>query len=98
MSPARCAECGAELAPGDEAIEVDGRAGHRFANRAGAVFTVDCYAHAPGCVAGGPATDEDTWFPGHTWQRAYCRACGTHAGWLFRSKARVFTALIAAAR
>jgi hypothetical protein len=88
-----CRQCGAELAA--EPIEIDGRAEHRVANRAGLAFTIMCHAGAPGCVASGPATDEDTWFAGHTWQRTYCRACGTHAGWLFRNKARVFTALIA---
>lgn len=92
---ARCRVCGAILAGDDHAIEVDGASRHRFANRAGLVFAVGCYGHAPGCVASGPATDEDTWFAGHTWQRAFCRRCAGHAGWLFRGKARVFFALIA---
>lgn len=90
---ARCGRCGAELAAGDETIDV-GRE-HRYANRAGLTFDVRCYEHAPGCAAGGPSTDEDTWFEGHTWQRAFCRRCGVHAGWLFRSKTRVFFALLA---
>lgn len=94
MTGALCARCGAELAAAEERTEVDGGARHRVANRAGVAFTVACYAHAPGCAAGGPADHEDTWFPGHTWQRAYCRGCGAHAGWLFRGRARVFFALI----
>jgi hypothetical protein len=91
---ARCSRCGAELAAAEDRIEVDGSARHRVANRAGVEFAIACYAQAPGCVGSGPAGDEDTWFPGHTWQRSYCRSCGGHAGWLFRGKARVFTALI----
>jgi hypothetical protein len=90
---ARCGRCGAELAGAGEAIEVGGGK-DRFANRAGVRFEVGCYAHAPGCVASGPAGDEDTWFEGMTWQRAYCTACSAHTGWLFRSKSQVFFALI----
>lgn len=94
---ARCAHCGAELAPGDELVDI-GSTQHRFTNRAGTSFDVRCYGRAPGCAAGGPATDEDTWFEGHTWQRAFCRACGAHAGWLFRSKSRVFFGLLLSPR
>jgi hypothetical protein len=96
VSPAaaRCPRCAAELASAEEMIEVDGAAEHRVSNRAGVAFLLRCYAHAPGCVASGPATDEDTWFERHTWQRAFCRRCGGHAGWLFRSPATVFYALI----
>jgi hypothetical protein len=92
--PARCGGCGAELAAGDEAIEVDGSHRHRRANSAGVIFEVACYRRAPGCAGSGPATDEDTWFAGHTWRRSYCRRCGAHAGWLFRSRSRVFSALM----
>ncbi len=85
--------CGTELAPADELVDIGGSE-HHLANRAGTRFHVRCYAQAPGCAAGGPATDEDTWFEGHTWQRAFCRACGVHAGWLFRGKSRLFFALL----
>ncbi len=91
---AHCGRCGAELADAGDAIEVSGGAKDRFANRAGVLFEVALYEQAPGCVASGPATDEDTWFEGMTWQRAYCKGCGAHAGWLFRSKSQVFFALI----
>lgn len=90
---AGCGRCGAELA--DHAIQEDGGHRHRFVNAAGIPFVVGCWSDAPGCVASGPATDEDTWFAGCTWQRAFCRRCGAHAGWLFRGKTRVFFALIA---
>lgn len=92
--PGRCPGCAAELAPADEATLVDGAARHQATNRAGLEFRIACYGAAPGCAAGGPATDEDTWFPGHTWQRVFCRACGVHAGWLFRGKTRVFVAIV----
>lgn len=91
--PASCARCRAPLTGDDEAVEVDGHHRHRFTNSAGLHFVVACYAHAPGTAAGGPATDEDSWFAGHTWQRVFCRQCGAHAGWLFRSKTRVFFCL-----
>jgi len=91
---ARCPTCSAQLADPDEEVAIDGAPRHRVTNRAGLTFAIACHERAPGCAASGPATDEDTWFPGHTWQRAYCRNCGAHAGWLFRGKARVFFALI----
>ena len=90
---ATCGQCDSVLAGGDEEIEVDGSRRHRFSNQAGITFTIGCYRHAPGCVGSGPASDEDTWFAGHTWQRAFCRSCGAHAGWLFRGRARVFFGL-----
>lgn len=90
-----CFGCGATLAGPEAAIDVDGHRRRTFANPAGQRFEVKFFADAPGCAAGGPATDEATWFSGYTWQRAFCRTCATHAGWLFRGKARVFWALIA---
>jgi hypothetical protein len=93
VNEARCGRCSAELAGGDELADVGGSE-HHLTNRAGLRFHVRRYRRAPGCTASGPATDEDTWFAGHTWQRAYCRSCGVHAGWLFRSKASVFWALL----
>ena len=89
-----CPGCGAALTGVDQAVTIDGRAVGEYANAAGVGFRVRFYARAEGCAAAGPATDEATWFEGHTWQRAYCRACSRHAGWLFRHKARAFWALI----
>ena len=30
--------------------------------------------------------EEDTWYPGYTWQYAYCGQCGKFIGWQFTRK------------
>jgi len=77
------------------AIAIDAATTHTRTNPAGEQFTVRCYAAAAGAAPGGPATDEHTWFAGHTWRRLFCKQCSTHVGWQFRSRARVFVGLIA---
>jgi hypothetical protein len=90
-----CGHCGARLAAPEDTLRVAGRHAHEVRNRAGLQWTVHCFARAAGAVASGPATDEETWFSGHTWQRLFCRQCSRHVGWLFRAKSQTFAALIA---
>ena len=93
--PAQCPRCASSLAGADERIAVAGQRVHRVSNPAGHRFVLSCFAAAPGCVAAGQSSDEASWFAGHTWQRAFCRRCSTHVGWLFRSKTGAFYGLLA---
>ena len=81
----RCAACGARIAPERARIEVNGAHEHSFMNPSGLRFVVACYSVAPGCVAQGEPSTVWTWFPGHAWQIALCRACGAHLGWSFHA-------------
>jgi hypothetical protein len=89
-----CARCGAALAPARAAIEVAGAHVHAVDNPGGHCYRIGCYGAAPGCVAAGETSHEHTWFAGHTWQRAFCRDCSAHAGWLFRARTGTFFGLI----
>lgn len=78
-----CRRCGAAIAHEDDRIVVGESELHTFVNPDGAVFRLTCFALAPGCVEVGEPTKHWTWFPGHAWQVAVCRACRTHLGWRF---------------
>ena len=92
----RCNQCNTGLT--DEAtIAIDGNHEHHVANSAGVKFTVHCYAEAANAAPTGPASHDHTWFAGHTWRRLFCKHCNSHVGWQFRSRSRVFCALIAGA-
>ena len=88
-----CHHCGTELTTVSP-LSVDGSFEHKLTNAKHITFTVHCYASAAGTAPGGPATDEHTWFSGHTWRRLFCKQCSRHVGWQFRNRARVFCALI----
>jgi hypothetical protein len=79
-----CVACRAPVSDEDQRIEVDGAHVHRFENPDGLRFLIGCFADAPGCAPMGPPTLEWTWFAGHAWQVASCRACGAHLGWRYR--------------
>jgi hypothetical protein len=64
-------------------IAVGGGHRHVFFNPSGAVFEVGCFSMAPGCGTVGAPTTEFTWFAGHAWQVAVCRACRAHLGWRY---------------
>ena len=81
----RCAACGARLTPSHSRIEVNGAHEHAFMNPSGLRFTVACFATAPGCMPDGDPSAVWTWFPGHAWQIALCKACGVHVGWSFQA-------------
>lgn len=88
-----CQRCGAELTRSDRRIQVAGAHQHRVANPGGFAFTIACFDTAAGCIAAHTASDEASWFSGYTWQRAFCRGCTWHVGWLFRQKNHVFYGL-----
>ncbi|HEY8074437.1 MAG TPA: cereblon family protein [Labilithrix sp.] len=85
----RCAACGAGLAPEKARIAIGGAHEHEFMNPAGIRFRVACFASAQGTTADGERSKVWTWFPGHAWQIALCRACGAHVGWSFHADSGV---------
>jgi hypothetical protein len=93
-----CARCGAALASARDGVEVTGAHTHAVDNPGGHCYRIGCYRAAPGCVAAGETSHEHTWFAGYTWQRAFCRGCSAHAGWLFRARTNTFFGLILAPR
>ncbi len=93
-APVTCARCHAVLTRDLYTIDINGA--HRHAdlvNPGGHLFTIVCFGEAPGCVASGETSDERAWFSGYTWQRACCRGCTWHVGWLFRSRSQEFIGL-----
>lgn len=91
---ARCAACGARLAPERARLEVNGAHEHEFMNPAGLRFRVACFSAAPGCVAEGEPSAVWSWFPGWAWQIALCRGCSAHVGWSFAGSASTFHGLV----
>lgn len=89
-----CAVCLHAVTTAAERAERAGRHAHTFANPHGFVFHVACFTSAPGCRTAGDPSAAFSWFPGYAWQVAECRGCGEHLGWLFRSEAGRFHALI----
>ncbi|MEQ9574054.1 MAG: cereblon family protein, partial [Rhodospirillales bacterium] len=70
-----CARCGHLVTRRRWAVAPDGRHERVCANPAGRLFTVNCFLEAPGAADRGPPTEEFTWFKGHAWNFAHCRAC-----------------------
>ena len=54
-----------------------------FINRFGKAFCVFTIQGLCDCIFLSELSNEDTWFPGFSWQILGCSACGEHIGWLF---------------
>ena len=91
-----CPHCSSPIAGREFRVAIAGKYTHKVKNPGGYRFAVACFESAPGCIATGETSHHASWFPGHTWQRAFCRSCSTHVGWLFRAKSGTFYALIIA--
>lgn len=89
-----CASCGEEITRTKHTISRDGGFEHSFANPAGILYRIGCFAEAPGVGGVGPESDEFPWFAGYTWQVVICRGCSTHLGWRFWSPEDEFWGLI----
>ncbi len=87
----RCGSCGHALARESDRVPLETTT---FVNPAGVVFTLAAFREAPGCAVEGEPTSYWTWFPGHSWQFAFCGACGTHLGWAFSGASRFFGLLV----
>ncbi|MBU2490305.1 MAG: hypothetical protein KKA60_13025 [Proteobacteria bacterium] len=81
----RCAACGSGVTSRDRKTERGGSHEHSFFNPVGLVFVIGCFTDCPGCAVLAPRSTEFTWFPGHAWQLALCRACLEHLGWRYVS-------------
>ena len=89
-----CAACGRFITTMSHRICRSGAHQHEFSNPFGMVFTIGCFAAAPGCTEIGAATYQHTWFPGFQWRIALCRSCRTHLGWEFQASDKGFFGLI----
>lgn len=78
-----CTYCHFHITDSSEAIAQAGNHTHTFSNPAGFLYTVHCFASAPGCQHVGRPTVEHSWFSGFAWQLALCRSCQNHLGWHF---------------
>lgn len=54
-----------------------------FVNRYGVSFNVMTTRVLEHYARVTPPSEEDTWFPGYTWQIIVCENCSHHLGWLF---------------
>ncbi len=81
-----CAGCGHLVTRARWKISLGGTE-RPFTNPLGISFTVVCFSDAPGAVAEGAATEQDTWFHGYEWCFALCRGCKGHLGWHYRNAA-----------
>ena len=59
---------------------------HTVFNPAGKLFTILCFADAPGAQVHGIPSSDFTWFPGYRWTVAACLGCGIHIGWRFEGQ------------
>jgi len=85
----RCKCCAAALSPMRHVFTVkgaEGTTGH-YVNEHGIVHqTVTLREVDPkvSVVCVGRQETKDSWFPGYSWQIAYCYVCSSHLGWRFR--------------
>jgi hypothetical protein len=89
-----CASCSHPITREEARVSRDGAHVHTRINPHGYVFQLGCFDPADGCATEGEATTEHTWFPGHAWRLASCRACAQHLGWRFEGESGVFWGLI----
>ena len=85
----RCKCCSSPLSPMRNVFTVsgaEGTTGH-YVNEHGIVHqTVTLREVDPkvSVVCVGRPETKDSWFPGYSWQIAYCYVCSSHLGWRFR--------------
>jgi len=81
--PLLCRQCHAEITSHDEAIEVEHAHRHTFFNPAGMLYSISCFARAPGCQVVGQESEYFAWFDGCSWRVTVCGSCHLHLGWFF---------------
>jgi len=88
-----CAACGQSMTRQRWAVSRRDAHEHTVFNPAGKLFTIRCFADAPGVELHGDPSSDFTWFPKYRWIVAACRGCGVHIGWRFEG-ADIFFGLI----
>jgi hypothetical protein len=88
-----CAACGLSMTRQRWAVSRRDAHEHTVFNPAGNVFTILCFAEAPGAALQGEPSSDFTWFPSYRWIVASCHGCAIHVGWRFDG-ADVFFGLI----
>lgn len=78
-----CKNCNAVVTKPEFAVRSGQGFSQVFANPAGHVFEIGCFAKAWGCCQGSPPSSEFTWYPGYDWCIGICAACAFHLGWIF---------------
>ena len=78
-----CKNCNAVVTKPEFAVHAGQGFSQTFANPAGHVFEIGCFAKATGCSQGSPRSSEFTWYPGYDWCIGICRNCSVHLGWIF---------------
>jgi len=89
-----CIHCGSMVTTVKAEISVNGSFKHSFTNPHGFMYSIGCFAEAPGCTSMGLSTAEFSWFPGYAWRIGVCRSCGFHLGWEFSKESDYFYGLI----
>lgn len=80
-----CGHCQAAITTENDKIEVNSRHTFQLTNPSSINFNVACFKDAWGCGIYGEATDIYSWFPGFSWQFAYCLGCDEHLGWYYQN-------------
>lgn len=80
-----CKNCNAFVTKPGFAVHTEHGFSQTFANPAGYVFEIGCFATAPGCCEGSAPSNEFSWYPGYEWCIGICRNCAFQLGWVFLS-------------
>ena len=78
-----CKNCNAFVTKPEFAVHREHGFSQTFANPAGYVFEIGCFATAPGCCEGSAPSNEFSWYPGYEWCIGICRNCACQLGWVF---------------
>ena len=89
-----CVGCKTRITARSLIVEIQGSEYHINTNPLGVTFTLRCFSQAWHLTPQGPATDEDSWFPGYYWKIACCSGCGNHLGWIYHNASEYFFGLI----
>jgi len=86
QSSIRCKHCGATISQMRQIFSVGGSEGTAgaYVNCHGIVHHTMTLRDIEAQITLGQPETKDSWFPGYSWQIAYCAVCHNHLGWKFR--------------
>jgi hypothetical protein len=83
-----CSGCNTNLSTVENVFTVGGAEGatSAYVNDHGCIHQITTVRQVDtrGIFFQGPASTENTYFPGYSWTICYCGSCASHLGWLFR--------------